>query len=160
LRSRTSVTEGEQAMRRHLAEELGIEARELRPALHLPIVRPTDAIPRPKTRAECMDGPRPCPWASCKHHLALEPSPTGTLVVLFPDRDADEIPETCSLDFADRGGATLNEVAKALGVTRERVRQMEERALRKLADHADTDAELALPAERGEGFVVLAPTRR
>jgi len=42
------------------------------------------------------------------------------------------MPETCALDVADRGGATLGEVGSVLGVTRERVRQLEERALRRL----------------------------
>jgi hypothetical protein len=30
------------------------------------------AIPRPTTRAECLQEARPCPWASCRHHLLLE----------------------------------------------------------------------------------------
>ena len=29
-------------------------------------------LPRPRTRADCLDGPRPCPWASCRHHLLFE----------------------------------------------------------------------------------------
>jgi hypothetical protein len=29
-------------------------------------------IPRPKTRAECRDEARPCPWVSCRHHLLIE----------------------------------------------------------------------------------------
>lgn len=29
-------------------------------------------IPRPATRAECLEEARPCPWASCRHHLLLE----------------------------------------------------------------------------------------
>ena len=31
-----------------------------------------DGIARPITRADCIDGPRPCPWVSCRHHLLLE----------------------------------------------------------------------------------------
>ena len=27
---------------------------------------------KPQTRAECVDGPRPCPYVSCKHHLYLD----------------------------------------------------------------------------------------
>lgn len=27
---------------------------------------------RPRTRGDCKDGPRPCPWVSCRHHLLLE----------------------------------------------------------------------------------------
>lgn len=29
-------------------------------------------VPRPKTRSECRDEARPCPWVSCRHHLLLE----------------------------------------------------------------------------------------
>jgi hypothetical protein len=34
------------------------------------------AIPRPVTRAECLQEARPCPWASCRHHLLLEVTAT------------------------------------------------------------------------------------
>jgi DNA-directed RNA polymerase sigma subunit (sigma70/sigma32) len=40
--------------------------------------------------------------------------------------------ETCALDVADRGGATLEEVGDLLNITRERVRQMELVSLRSL----------------------------
>jgi hypothetical protein len=33
---------------------------------------PMLAIPRPTTRAECLQEARPCPWVSCRHHLLLE----------------------------------------------------------------------------------------
>jgi hypothetical protein len=33
---------------------------------------PMLAIPKPTTRAECLQEARPCPWASCRHHLLLE----------------------------------------------------------------------------------------
>ena len=33
-------------------------------------------IPRPTTRAECLQEARPCPWASCRHHLLLEVAAT------------------------------------------------------------------------------------
>ncbi len=42
--------------------------------------------------------------------------------------------ESCALDLAERGGMTLQEVAEVLGVTRERIRQLESKALRKLKD--------------------------
>jgi DNA-directed RNA polymerase sigma subunit (sigma70/sigma32) len=41
--------------------------------------------------------------------------------------------ETCSLDVADRGGITLEEVGEILNLTRERIRQVEVRGLRKLS---------------------------
>src|ERR1019366_2346037 len=34
---------------------------------------------RPKTRGDCVDGPRPCPWAGCRQHLYLEVNPTGNM---------------------------------------------------------------------------------
>ena len=37
--------------------------------------------------------------------------------------------ETCSLDVADRGGITLEEVGAILNLTRERIRQVEVRGL-------------------------------
>src|ERR1043165_9901842 len=30
---------------------------------------------KPRTRAECAEGPRPCPFVSCKHHLFIDLSP-------------------------------------------------------------------------------------
>src|SRR5262249_28750008 len=42
--------------------------------------------PRPRTRAECAEGQRPCPWVSCKHHLYLDVNPeTGSIKLNFPD---------------------------------------------------------------------------
>ena len=80
-----------------------------------------------------MNGPRPCPWASCKHHLFLDVNPeTGSIKLNFPDLDVWEMKDTCSLDVADRGGITLEEVGEILNLTRERIRQVEVRGLLKL----------------------------
>ncbi len=46
--------------------------------------------------------------------------------------------ESCVLDVADRGGITLEEVGDALGLTRERVRQIETRGLIKVKAAAPT----------------------
>src|ERR1700722_4277914 len=35
----------------------------------------TDEDERPRSRSECSDAPRPCPFVSCKHHLFLAVSP-------------------------------------------------------------------------------------
>jgi hypothetical protein len=91
---------------------------------------PTD---RPRTRGECKDGPRPCPYASCRFHLYVDVSPaTGALRLNFPDLEPWELTETCALDVADRGGAILEKVGALMNVTRERVRQIETRGLLKL----------------------------
>jgi len=87
----------------------------------------------PLVRAECAGGPRPCPLVSCQWHLYLDVSPTtGAIKFNFPDLEVDELEESCALDFAERGGASLEEVGKAMNVTRERIRQLEEKALAKL----------------------------
>jgi Sigma-70, region 4 len=93
-----------------------------------------DGLPRlPATRGDCVDGPRPCPYVSCRHHLYLEVKPTtGAVVFVRPDVDVDELerlPDTCSLDVADRGGVTLEELGRQLNVTRERARQLQSASL-------------------------------
>lgn len=53
--------------------------------------------------------------------------------------DADDLKrmaDTCTLDVTDRDGATLSEVARLLGVSRERVRQIKSDGLPALADFA------------------------
>ena len=88
---------------------------------------------RPRTRSECVDGPRPCPFVSCKHHLFIDVSPrTGAIKLNFPDLEVWELTESCALDVADRGGTTLEDVGAIMNLTRERIRQVEVKALAKL----------------------------
>ena len=102
---------------------------------------------KPKTRAECYDGPRPCPYVSCQHHLYLDVSArTGAIKLNFPDLEVWDMNETCALDIADRGGTTLEDVGAIMNLTRERIRQVEVRGLCKIKDH--TGNELGLPPER------------
>jgi hypothetical protein len=90
-------------------------------------------VERPRTRAECADAPRPCPFVSCKHHLYLDVSArTGAIKLNFPDLEVWEMSETCALDVADRGGTTLEEVGAIMNLTRERIRQVEVKGLAKL----------------------------
>jgi hypothetical protein len=88
---------------------------------------------RPTTRGACKEDVRPCPYVSCKHHLYLDVNPeTGSIKLNFPDLEVWEMAETCSLDVADKGGITLEEVGEILNLTRERIRQVEVRGLLKL----------------------------
>jgi hypothetical protein len=88
---------------------------------------------KPRTRVECLDGPRPCPFVSCKHHLYIDVSPrTGAIKLNFPDLEVWEMAESCALDVADRGGTTLEDVGAIMNLTRERIRQVEVKALAKL----------------------------
>jgi hypothetical protein len=92
-----------------------------------------EGVERPVTRAECTSGERPCPFVSCKHHLYLDVSArTGAIKLNFPDLEVWEMNETCALDVADRGGATLEEVGAIMNLTRERIRQVEVKGLAKL----------------------------
>jgi hypothetical protein len=90
-------------------------------------------VAKPTTRAECVEGERPCPFVSCKHHLYLDVSArTGAIKLNFPDLEVWEMTETCALDVADRGGTTLEEVGAIMNLTRERIRQVEVKGLAKL----------------------------
>lgn len=37
---------------------------------------------RPTTRGECCQGPRPCPWVSCRHHLLISVTTKGNRIRL------------------------------------------------------------------------------
>ena len=88
---------------------------------------------RPRSRDDCKVADRPCPYVSCKYHLFLDVNPhTGSIKLNFPDLEVWELSETCSLDVADRGGITLEEVGELLNLTRERIRQVEAAGLEKL----------------------------
>jgi hypothetical protein len=63
----------------------------------------------------------------------------GSLKLNFPDLEVWELPETCSLDVADRGGMTLEEVGEIMNLTRERIRQVEVRGLYKLKETIEAD---------------------
>ena len=92
-----------------------------------------DDVERPHTREECLNMPRPCPFVSCEHHLYLDVNPdSGAIKLNFPHLEVWEMAETCSLDVADRGGITLEDVGAILNLTRERIRQVEVRGLVKI----------------------------
>jgi len=82
-------------------------------------------VQRPRTRGDCMFAPRPCPWVSCRWHLFLDVNHVGSIKLNFPDLEPWELKASCVLDVAAQGGATLEEVAELLNVTRERVRQID-----------------------------------
>jgi len=101
---------------------------------------------RPRERAECATGPRPCMFISCKHHLYLDVNPsTGSIKLNFPDKEVWEMNETCALDVADRGGITLEEVGAIMNLTRERIRQVETRGLLKLRAIAEDEPRTGQP---------------
>lgn len=91
-----------------------------------------EPLPRkPRTRAECVGGPRPCPWLSCRQHLYAEVNNKGRLRVI--NDEPESWGETCALDVADYGPCTHEEVGELLGLSRNSVMEVESTALRKLA---------------------------
>lgn len=89
---------------------------------------------KPFTRGDCKDGPRPCPHKTCVHNLGFEIrlNPIGNVATCTTYEGCEW---SCSLDVADAGGATLEEIGLIWGITRERVRQIEATALRKIKSH-------------------------
>jgi len=118
------------------------------------LLYPEHDYEKPKMRSECVDGARPCPFVSCKHHLYLDVNPeTGSIKLNFPDLEVWDMADTCSLDVADRGGITLEEVGEILNLTRERIRQVEVRGLLKLKMVGP--GEEPLPGDPGYGVPVV-----
>ncbi|MFH0902118.1 MAG: sigma factor-like helix-turn-helix DNA-binding protein [Pseudomonadota bacterium] len=87
---------------------------------------------RPRVRGDCESGARPCPWVGCRYHLYLHVTAAGALRIEYPDRDPDEIPETCVLDVAEHDFLTFDDIGRFLGVTSGRIQQIEASALRKM----------------------------
>ncbi len=105
------------------------------------LLYPEEELWKPRTRAECAEGPRPCPFVSCKYHLFVDVSPrTGAIKLNFPDLEVWDLAESCSLDVADKGGTTLEDVGAIMNLTRERIRQVEVKALAKLEALRDMNA--------------------
>lgn len=78
---------------------------------------------RPRTRGECKDGERPCPWVGCRYHLAIDVK-GKSIKYNHPLVDIVDMPETCALDVADRGGvADLEELAKLMNLSYDRAFQ-------------------------------------
>jgi hypothetical protein len=101
---------------------------------------PEDLATRPRTVGDCREqglGTRenPCPWVSCPYHLYLDVNTeTGSIKFNFPDKDVDELPQTCALHVADEGPETLEHTGEFMNITRERVRQIEVKCLGYLRD--------------------------
>lgn len=97
---------------------------------------------RPRTRADCRDGPRPCPWVGCKYHRYLTVSPrNGTIWVTCPDVLPWEMPDSCLLDLVEEHGEmTLDAVGRLHDMTKERMRQIEQSGLAHLRELFDEGA--------------------
>lgn len=109
---------------------------------------------RPRTRGDCVNGPRPCPWVACRHHLWLDVDRRGFIQAGSRGTDIaclTTMPETCALDVADAGGTTVDHIALLYGVSTSRIGQLIQAGLRRLA-------RLAHPCE--DDLVVPPPAAR
>ncbi len=75
---------------------------------------------RPLVRGDCSEIPRPCPFVSCRYHLAAD------------SRDGMSYLYSCALDVAEDGAHTLEEVGQILGMATDDVREIEVTALSRL----------------------------
>lgn len=143
---------------------------------------------RPRTRGDCINGIRPCPWVGCRHHLYLDVhTKTGAITLNFPAKDPEDggkkarpgdrrgpedsavpvwqLKHSCSLDVADLGGLNGPEMGDLLELTKERIRQIEVSALGHLRGYAgelghELEARAVYVAPPGPAVVVRTSTRR
>lgn len=98
----------------------------------------------PQTRAECINGIRPCPWLSCRHHLwsdehtGIEARVLSLPVIGAPSCTLDEVAENPQ-------GLTPTEIGRRIQRRPEDVAENLESALAKLRDAGVFDVEDASP---------------
>jgi hypothetical protein len=83
---------------------------------------------------------------------------TGAIKVNFPDLEVWELEESCVLDLADTGGLILERVGSIMNLTRERVRQLEAKALARLERSKEVRELRELYRGEGEGSRIARPT--
>jgi DNA-binding XRE family transcriptional regulator len=111
--------------RRHALARAPLSEAERQELLDLEAeLRAEGLLDRPVTRADCVDGPRPCPWAGCRHHLFATILPSGAIKPDHPGLEVWEMEASCSLDLADQhsDGMEADEIAELLGVTDSSIR--------------------------------------
>lgn len=86
---------------------------------------PETVPPMPATRGGCAAISRPCPFVRCRHHLYADVSIAGTIRLNHPGVEVWDMRQSCSLDVADEGPHCLEDIGELLGLTRERIRQVE-----------------------------------
>lgn len=137
--ARKSPSKSRTIQTKRVAKHVHAEARQAASAFERVI---------PATRGECLQGEdaqRPCPYVSCKHNLYLDVSPrSGAIKLNFPHLEVWDLPESCALDVAERGGVTLEEVGAMMNLSRERVRQLEADGLAKIKALSDIAALLEI----------------
>jgi hypothetical protein len=92
--------------------------------------RPLGPLPCGHSGDEIIWHSRPCIFVGCRHTAYLDVTRTGSIRFTHGDADPTELEahRSCTLDIAEEGDKTLEEIAEITNVTRERVRQQIEDA--------------------------------
>ncbi len=134
--------------------------------------RPGGDYRRPRTFGECesagLGAETPCPFVSCKYHLAVDVSRYGSIKHNMPHVEPGELEHSCTLRVAEIGGLTLDDVAAVMNMSRERVRQLEDQILAKIAARLGTEQRRGLldllehcgSVPKGPGVVRARPAER
>lgn len=90
---------------------------------------------KPKTRGECYTMPRPCPFVSCRYHLATDEhvDNQGRVRLRIANEHPEDMEHTCALDVADAGVQQLSEIAEASDLHKSTVQMTFDRALREFS---------------------------
>lgn len=88
-------------------------------------------LERPRTRGDCVNGVRPCPWVGCRHHLWLDTYKEGRLRFRV-DVPPWELEHSCALDVADEGPHSEQEIAEIMALSDQAVRIVENSAMKKM----------------------------
>lgn len=83
---------------------------------------------RPQCRSDCANVPRPCPYVGCRYNLYLDVHKTGKIKYNLGRIEPWDVPpgQSCALDLAELGAMTLEDTGTVMGLTRERVRQLQD----------------------------------
>lgn len=97
---------------------------------------------RPKTRADCANVPRPCPFVGCRYNTYLDVLPNGVIQYRHQGKEPCDInPQlSCALDIAEseaRGTTAL--VVSATGMSRTTTALVLEQALAKVLEGLGLD---------------------
>lgn len=84
-------------------------------------------VERPTERSQCPTY-RPCPFVGCRYHNYLDIMPNGEIKFNFVDVEPENFINSCSLDIAEGSPLSLKAIGDMMGLTRERVRQIQESA--------------------------------
>ncbi len=122
---------------------------------------------RPKTRGDCVNGVRPCPYVTCKYHLAHISDYNMASGIRFrfaghPDDAAEKVVKmgwSCSLDFADMVKANdVPEVAEAMGIPYKTIEPAYRSAIRKLRESKSAQDVFSQASDMsGPEFDLFAP---